>query len=75
MFGYLGEEFWQDHGQVAVTLSNLGTALSHFRDYQQAKALYERALVIIEKHLGIGHGQVTLVLENISCVLHLREYH
>ena len=55
--------------QVAITLGNLAGVLRQMGDYDQAKALYERALAVKQNHYGQDHVQVAITLGNLAGVL------
>ena len=56
--------------QVATTLGNLANVLRQMGDYDQAKALYERALAVQQNHYGQDHVEVARTLGNLAGVLH-----
>ncbi|NQU56821.1 MAG: SEL1-like repeat protein [Rhodospirillales bacterium] len=58
-----------DHPKVAKRISDLGFALSGFRDYGGAKAAYERAIAIVEKAFGPDDPRLTYYLNNLGFVL------
>ena len=55
-----------DHPDVAITLSQLGTAVWHRGDFARAKALQEQALAIREKRLGRDSTEVASSLHNLG---------
>ena len=61
--------YGQDHVQVATTLGNLANVLDQMGDYDQAKALCERALAVQQNHYGQDHVEVATTLGNLAFVL------
>ena len=56
--------------EVATTLGNLASVLHQMGDYDQAKALYERALAVQQNHYGQDHVEVARTLGNLArCTL------
>ena len=53
-----GHNTWQSSG-----------VLRQMGDYDQAKALYERALAVKQNHYGQDHVQVAITLGNLAGVL------
>ena len=64
--------YGQDHVQVATTLGNLAIVLHPMGDYDQAKALYERALAVLQNHYGQDHVEVATTLGNLAIVLGIK---
>jgi tetratricopeptide (TPR) repeat protein len=58
-----------EHPEVAICVSNLGSALYYLGDYAGAKVALERALRISEAALGQEHPYVATDLSNLGNVL------
>ena len=55
-----------NHPQVAIRLSNLGSVLENLGDLSGAKAHFERALAIRLHFLGEDHPKTKLIKEKLS---------
>ena len=55
----------------AVSLENIGVALSDQGKYDEAVEMYDKALSIYTRALGIDNRQNAFVLYNIACVKHI----
>lgn len=60
---------------MASTIENLGNVYFEMQDYHQAKAQYEKSLVIKKSKLGDKHIEIALTLNNIgNACKNLNEY-
>jgi tetratricopeptide (TPR) repeat protein len=62
--GDSGEGAWPEHPDVAVLLYNLANVRTEQERYDEAEALYKRALAIREKALGPEHPDVAMLLSD-----------
>ena len=60
--------FGEDHADVASTYNNLATVNSRLGEYNQAKELHEKALVIWKKLYGEDHAEVATSYDNLASV-------
>ena len=59
-------EYGPDHGNVAVTLTNLGNAYGILGDLEKKQNFLERALAIEEREYGPDHRELTVTLANLG---------
>ena len=52
--------------RTAIYLNNLGLLYTTQEKYTEAESLYQRALTIDEKSLGVEHPEVATVLKNLA---------
>src|SRR5205807_1312862 len=57
--------YGKDHFEVAITLTNLGSAYGALGDPERKKEVLERALLLQENHYGKDHLEVVATLLNL----------
>ena len=68
------KKFGEDHADVATSYNNLASVYTSLGEYNQAKDLYEKALVIWRKIFGEDHASVATSYNNLASVYNsLRE--
>ena len=60
--------FGEDHADIASTYNKLATVYSSLGEYNQAKGLHEKALVICKKIYGEDHAEVATSYDNLASV-------
>ncbi|MCH8963264.1 MAG: tetratricopeptide repeat protein, partial [Bacteroidetes bacterium] len=55
-----------DHPSLAITLNNLAGLYESQGKYDQAEPLYQRALAIMERALGLDHPNTRTVRDNLE---------
>ena len=58
--------FGEDHADVATSYSNLATVHNRLGEYNQAKELHEKALMIFKKIFGEDHAHVATSYNNLA---------
>ena len=58
--------FGEDHADVATSYSNLATVYHGLGEYNQAKELHEKALMIFKKIFGEDHAHVAMSYNNLA---------
>ena len=67
--------FGEDHASVATSYNNLASVYNSLGEYNQAKELQEKALVIRKKMFGEDHASVATSYNNLASVYDsLEEY-
>ena len=67
--------FGQDHADVATTYNNLASVFKSQGEYNQAKELHEKALIISKRIFGENHAYVATSYNNLASVYNsLGEY-
>ena len=61
-----------EHPDLAVTLNNLAVLCKSQGDYQQAEAMYRRALAILEKAFDPHHPKVISCRKNFAALRRFR---
>ncbi|CAH3103920.1 unnamed protein product, partial [Porites lobata] len=67
--------FGEDHADVATSYNNLAVVYFNLKEYNQAKELHEKALMISKKIFGEDHADVATSYNNLAAVYdNLKEY-
>ena len=62
------ERWGENHPEVAIGYSNMGSVYAEQGEYEKAKELYEKSLRIHERMLGEGHPDTASIYNNLGLV-------
>ena len=62
------ERWGENHPEVAIGYSNMGSVYEEQGEYEKAKGLYEKSLRIHERVLGEGHPDTASIYNNLGLV-------
>ena len=62
------ERWGENHPEVAIGYSNMGSVYEEQGEYEKAKGLYEKSLRIRERVLGEGHPDTASIYNNLGLV-------
>ena len=62
------ERWGENHPEVAIGYSNMGSVYEEQGEYEKAKELYEKSLRIHERVLGEGHPDTASIYNNLGLV-------
>ena len=62
------ERWGENHPEVAIGYSNMGSVYEEQGEYEKAKGLYEKSLRIRERMLGEGHPDTASIYNNLGLV-------
>ena len=62
------ERWGENHPEVAIGYSNMGSVYEEQGEYEKAKGLYEKSLRICERVLGEGHPDTASIYNNLGLV-------